>query len=169
MASSIKTDIRANRGNKLSLLLVLSFRMSHYFTCSRSLRIIGFPVRLYYKILSEWIFRIQLKDVTTIGGGFQIFHGGFGTVIGPKVVIGNNVKIRHHTTIGGKGFDGKGPRPVIGNNVSIGPGCIILGGIHIGDNACIGAGSVVVKDVEANEVVAGNPARHIRYTQAEQN
>jgi serine acetyltransferase len=163
MASGIKADIQANRGNMRSMLFVLTFRMSHYFTRTRTLRIIGFPIRLFYKLLSGWIYRIDLKDVTCIGKGFQLFHGGFGTVIGPRVVIGDNVHIRHNTTIGGKGFDGKGPRPVIGNNVSIGPGCIILGDIHIGDNACIGAGSIVVKDVEKNEVVAGNPARHIKY------
>jgi len=163
MASVIKADIKANKGNTRSLLLVLTFRMSHYFVHNRLRRIIGFPVRLFYKMLSEWIYRIDLKDVTTVGKGFQLYHGGFGTVIGPRVVIGDYVAIRHNTTIGGKGFDGTGPRPVIGNNVSIGPGCIILGDIHIGDNAQIGAGSVVVKDVEKNEVVAGNPARHIRY------
>ena len=163
--ASIKADIEANRGNMRSMVLVVAFRMSHYFTQSRTRRVVGFPVHLCYKFLSEWVYRLQLKDVTSVGPGLQIYHGGFGTVIGPRVVLGANVKIRHNTTIGGKDFDGTGPRPVIGDNVSIGPGCIILGGIHIGDNARIGAGSVVVKDVEPNEVVDGNPARHIRYTE----
>lgn len=51
----------------------------------------------------------------------------------------------------------------IGNDVWIGLGAIILPGIAIGDGAIIGAGSVVTKDVDDYEIVAGNPARHIRY------
>ena len=51
---------------------------------------------------------------------------------------------------------------VIGKNVWIGAGAIILPGVTVGDNAVIGAGSVVTKNVEANTVVAGNPARPIR-------
>ncbi len=51
---------------------------------------------------------------------------------------------------------------VIGNNVWIGAGAIVLPGVKIGDNAVIGAGSVVTKDVEANTVVAGNPAKPIK-------
>lgn len=47
-------------------------------------------------------------------------------------------------------------------NASIGSGCTILGGIEIGENAMIGAGSVVTKNVPANAVVAGNPAKVIR-------
>ncbi len=50
----------------------------------------------------------------------------------------------------------------IGNRVWIGGGAIILPGVSIGDNTTIGAGSVVTKDVPANVVAAGNPARVIR-------
>lgn len=50
----------------------------------------------------------------------------------------------------------------IGNNVWIGAGAIINPGITIGDNSVIGSGSVVTKDVPANVVVAGNPARKIK-------
>lgn len=51
---------------------------------------------------------------------------------------------------------------VIGKNVWIGAGVVILPGVTVGDNAVIGAGSVVTKNVEANTVVAGNPAKPIR-------
>ena len=51
-------------------------------------------------------------------------------------------------------------RPVvIGNNVWIGGAAIILPGVTIGDNAVVGAGSVVTRDVPAGVVVVGNPAR----------
>ena len=50
-------------------------------------------------------------------------------------------------------------RTVIRRGASIGSGVTLLGGIEVGENAIIGAGSVVTKDVPANVVVAGNPAR----------
>ncbi len=60
----------------------------------------------------------------------------------------------------------KGPElasPIrIGNNVWIGGGAIVLPGATIGDNTTIGAGSVVTRDIPANVVAAGNPARVIR-------
>lgn len=52
-------------------------------------------------------------------------------------------------------------RPIIGNNVTLGASVTIIGEIHIGDNVIIGAGSVVVKDVPNNVVIAGNPAKII--------
>lgn len=50
----------------------------------------------------------------------------------------------------------------IGNNVWIGGGVQILPGVRIGDNVTIGAGSVVVKDIPANSVAVGNPARVVK-------
>ena len=50
----------------------------------------------------------------------------------------------------------------IGNNVWIGGSVSIIGGVTIGDNAVVAAGSVVIRDVPANTLVAGNPARVIR-------
>ena len=55
----------------------------------------------------------------------------------------------------------------IGNRVSIGTSATILGGITVGDNAIVGAGSVVTKDVPENAIVAGNPARIKRYLNEE--
>lgn len=54
--------------------------------------------------------------------------------------------------------NGKGGRPTVGDNVSIYTGATIYGGIHIGNNVKIAAGSVVFHDVPDNCVVAGNPA-----------
>lgn len=50
----------------------------------------------------------------------------------------------------------------IGNNVWIGGHCAIIGGVTIGDNAIIASGSVVTKDVPANTIYAGNPAKKLR-------
>jgi len=58
---------------------------------------------------------------------------------------------------------------VIGNDVWIGYQTIILPGVSIGDGAVIGAGSVVSKKVDDYEIVAGNPARHIRYRFSKEN
>ena len=54
----------------------------------------------------------------------------------------------------------------VGNNVWIGHGAQILRGVSIGDNAIVGAGAVVTKDVPANAVVAGVPARVLRMREA---
>jgi carbonic anhydrase/acetyltransferase-like protein (isoleucine patch superfamily) len=52
---------------------------------------------------------------------------------------------------------------VIGNDVYIGVGAIVLSGVSIGDGAVVGAGAVVTKSVEPYAIVAGNPARLVRY------
>ena len=51
---------------------------------------------------------------------------------------------------------------IIGNNVWIGSGANILPGVSIGDNSIIGAGSVVIKDIPANSVAVGIPAKVIK-------
>lgn len=88
-------------------------------------------------------------------GGIEI---GDKTMIGPNVTIVTvNHDINPETRINAI------PKPVkIGKNVWIGAGCTILPGVIIGENSIIGAGSVVTKDVPANIVVAGNPAKLIK-------
>jgi len=56
-------------------------------------------------------------------------------------------------------------KTIIGNNVFLGANAVVLAGVNIGDNAIVGAGAVVTKDVAANSVVAGNPARFICTTE----
>jgi acetyltransferase-like isoleucine patch superfamily enzyme len=59
-------------------------------------------------------------------------------------------------------------RTVVKKGASIGSGSTILCNVVIGENAIVGAGSVVTKDVPANAVVAGNPAKLFRYLTEEQ-
>ena len=59
--------------------------------------------------------------------------------------------------------DWKVERTVVKRGASIGSGCTILANITIGENALVGAGSVVTQNVPANAIVVGNPARFLRY------
>ena len=94
------------------------------------------------------------------GGNLHLAHAGLGVVLHPRCVIGNNVTIAQHVTIGGnKGGTGV---PKIGDNVYVGPGAKVLGEIVIGDNVIVGANAVVLKSVPDNVVVAGVPAKILR-------
>jgi acetyltransferase-like isoleucine patch superfamily enzyme len=59
--------------------------------------------------------------------------------------------------------DWKVERTVVKKGASIGSGATILCNVSIGGNAIVGAGSVVTKDVAPNSIVAGNPAKVLRY------
>ena len=86
--------------------------------------------------------------------------------------FGYNNHIYQNVTIGAKrGFKSKYPDdyPTIGNNIIVYAGAVICGGITVGDNAEIGANAVVVDDVPPNAIVAGIPAKIIRYKDIKQN
>lgn len=87
--------------------------------------------------------------------------------IGNNVLIGGGTKI-YDTDFHWLDFDkrikmggGKTAPVKIDDGVFIGANCIILKGVHIGEKAIIGAGSIITKDVPSNEIWAGNPARKI--------
>ena len=81
-----------------------------------------------------------------------------GIAIAKSVKIGKNCVIFQNVTIGVKNEKA----PEIGDNVIIYPNSVIFGGVRIGNNSKIGAGSVVLHDVPENCVVEGNPAKVIR-------
>lgn len=102
----------------------------------------------------EKYFRIDMS--TKLGAGILTGHP-YSTILNAES-IGENLYVNHLVTVG----EVNGKRPIIGNNVSIYTGAIIIGGITIGDNVKIGAGSVVTKNIPANSTVVGNPARIIK-------
>lgn len=157
----IKSDIKANRGNLKALIILFFFRISHLIRISNLvIRILFFWVRLFYKVVIQWGFSIDIPDNLHMGSSVKIFHG-MGLVINSNVILKNNITLRHNVTIGNKVEGGKSP--IIGNNVDIGSNSVIIGDIEIGENVTIGAGSVVTKDVLPNSIVAGNPAIVIRF------
>lgn len=86
--------------------------------------------------------------------------------IGDDCFVGPNVSIYtacHSTDPTERNTRYEWAKPVnIGNNVWIGGSVTILAGVTIGDNTTIGAGSVVTKDIPANSIAVGNPARVIK-------
>ena len=88
--------------------------------------------------------------------------------IGNNCMFGNNVTIVDHNhlieknNIHGKSFTAS--PIIIGNNVWIGANTVILSNVTIGDGAVVAAGAVVTKDIPANEVWGGVPAKKIKET-----
>ena len=117
--------------------------------------------------LSRFFTGIEIHPKAEIGKNFFIDHG-MGVVIGETSEIGDNVTIYHATTLGGISPSIKSEEqrdvkrhPTLKNNVVVGSGAQVLGPIIVGENAIIGANAVVTKDVPANAVMVGIPAKNI--------
>jgi len=110
--------------------------------------------------LSRWLTGIEIHPGASIGKCLFIDHG-MGVVIGETTEIGDYVTIFHGVTLGGTGKE-KGKRhPTVGNNVIIGAGAKVIGSFRIGDNARVGAGSVVLMEIPAGCTAVGIPAKII--------
>ncbi len=118
------------------------------------------PLSLLYKFMKIGVqisTGIDLPCETRIGRRLVIEHFG-GIVVSGDSVIGDDVTLRHGVTLGLR-RTGVAGAPVIGNRVDIGAGAKILGPVHIGDGAVIGANAVVLCDVPAGALAVGVPAR----------
>ena len=127
-----------------------------------------------FRIKSKWrkvifsIFWRPLKTIEiachdpngTIEGGLWISHN---YCVLHVWSAGRNLRVGPGVTIGMKNNGANIINPIIGNDVYVGTNSTIIGGIRIGNNSTIGAGSVVTKSIPENAVVCGNPARIMKY------
>lgn len=102
---------------------------------------------------------VIIGNNVTIKPGVQIWDG---LRIEDNVFIGPNVTFTNDRYPRSKKYPEEFQQTIVKKGASIGANATILGGITIGTNALIGAGSVVTKDVPANELWVGNPAKKIK-------
>lgn len=117
-------------------------------------RVIRAPMTLIYMVMRKMcqiVCGIKLDYTVQLGRRVKLEHFG-GMVLGARS-IGNDVVIRQNTTFGIKSPADVNAKPTIGNRVNIGAGAVIVGDIHIGDGAQIGANCVVWFDVPAMATV----------------
>ena len=136
------------------------FYLNNSYRYKRSILSIFYSLKYYLSLrkLRHYSYKTGIQiSVNTFDIGLQIFHFG-SIIVNENAKVGKNATILPGVVIGQK--DGR--VPIIGDNCYIGAGCKILGGIVIGDNVIIAPNAVVVKDVPANSIVAGVPAKVIK-------
>ena len=159
---AFKSDPAAR--TKFEILLTYSgvhalafYRFSH-FLAKKRLKLLARLISQFAKFLTG----IEIHPNAKIESGIFIDHG-FGVVIGETATVEEGVTIYHGVTLGGTGKDkGKKRHPTVKKGAIIGSGAKILGNIVIGENAKIGANSVVLKSVPPNSTAVGVPAKIIK-------
>ncbi len=104
------------------------------------------------------VFDVDIHPAARLGCGILMDHAT-GIVIGETAVVEDDVSILHNVTLGGTGKDKGDRHPKIGRGVLISTGASILGNVHIGDGAKIGANSVVLNNIPPHSTAVGVPAK----------
>ena len=115
---------------------------------------------LFVQSRNSEVFGVDILPACKIGSGIMFDHAT-GIVIGETSVIEDNVSILQQVTLGGTGNEKGDRHPKIRSGVLISAGATVLGNIEIGIGAKIGAGSVVLDEVEPHTTVVGIPAKAI--------
>ncbi|HOZ49277.1 MAG TPA: serine O-acetyltransferase [Candidatus Hydrogenedentes bacterium] len=134
---------------------IQAHRVAHYYwTHGRE------PLALFMQSRISEVFGVDIHPGAKLGRGILMDHAT-GVVIGETAVVGDNVSLLHHVTLGGTGKELGDRHPKVGNGVLISVGASILGNVRIGDGAKIAAHAVVLSDVPAHSTFAGVPARMV--------
>jgi serine O-acetyltransferase len=122
------------------------------------------PLDLAYKVMStsaDWLWGIHIPPAVNLGRRVRLWHHGCMWLTAKS--IGDDVHIRHNTTLGavlGRNDD-PAAWPTIGDRVQLGSGACVLGPISVGDDSVVGANTVVLRTFPASSRVMGIPARLI--------
>lgn len=143
----------------LEFQILLLCRLLSFFQMNRRSRWLIPPLLYFQRILSG----CHISPYAKIGHRVKFPHPT-GVVIGENVQIGDGVKIFQHVTLGSHGKPGQEMGyPIIESDVIIFASAIIIGSVSVGHKAVIGAGSLVLNDVPPYAVVAGVPAKVLRF------
>lgn len=115
---------------------------------------------LHFQSKVSRLFDVDIHPAAKVGHSVMIDHAS-GVVIGETAEVGDGCSLLHHVTLGGTGKIEGDRHPKIGRGVLVSVGAKVLGNIHVGDEARIAAGSVVLEDVPAGCTVAGVPAKPV--------
>ena len=129
-------------------------RLAHRFANAMQVRGIALLPRGIMHV-TRFITGIEIHPGATIGPRFFIDHG-MGVVIGETTEIGADCMLYQGVTLGGTSTQRKKRHPTLRDNVVVGAGAKVIGAVEIGENARIGAGSVVVTNVPSNATVVGD-------------
>ena len=126
----------------------------------------GYPTLARVVKMVNWLLhKCLLPFEAEVGKNVVLEHYALGIVLHPQVTIGDNCRIYHHVTLASESAIGSEHRIILGSNVTVGAHSIVVSrgntSLHIGNGGTLGAGAVLLSDIPANEVWAGNPAHKI--------
>jgi serine O-acetyltransferase len=157
-----RADFRSPLDTALQILRLIwitdAFAAQALYRVKSRLQALGVPIlpRLAHR-LAIALAQVAIGDYTVMAPGVYIVHGQ--VVVDGFTEIASGVVLSPFVTIGLRAGNLQGP--VIGSNVNIGTGAKVIGPVHVGDGAKIGANAVVVHDVPPGVTVVGAPARSV--------
>ncbi|WP_208559361.1 serine O-acetyltransferase EpsC [Marinilactibacillus kalidii] len=132
------------------------YRMAH-FLYKKNLKLLARIISTFARFLTG----IEIHPGAIIGNRLFIDHG-MGIVIGETAEIGDDVRMYHGVTLGGRGNETGKRHPTIGDGVLLSAYVQVIGNITIGSYAKIGAGAVVLKDIPPGVTAVGIPAEIVK-------
>jgi serine O-acetyltransferase len=157
----IRTALAKDPAAKSALEVVLAYPGLHALWAHRFIHACwnrGF--RLTARLLSHvvrFLTGVEIHPGADIGRRCFIDHGA-GVVIGETTDIGDDVMLYQGITLGGDTLKDEKRHPTLEDGATVGANATLLGPITVGENASVGAGSVVLESVPPNCTVVGNPA-----------